>query len=923
MAGLNVPAMSPFFVSMKGLVSIFLTVTALLAVSCVHSEEDTNAPGDCISFSVAAETLAGAGNTKAAYQSGPVVLTSDTADTLWLHASVEDYVSPSPETRAVPGTTDNFASAHGSFRVDAYNSSDALYMSDVKVDSYSGGHWRPSDGDRFWPGKESLSFYAIAPYGLSGLSELKLDETEGKVSFSYETLRGGSDDAERQPDLMLAYSLCSQDDAAAGAVPMNFSHALSAIQFKAKDMAGCTVKSITIDGVAGSGDCVAEPAVDGGYSWTVGSAAYSYTQAFDVPVADGGEQGITASAPEKTFMMIPQTTPADARVVIVIETSKGETLTVNGSIAGQVWEPGKLYTYAISTDSINWSYVFDVTPQITLENGHVIGTYSVKSYRYRTYNESVKEPLAWTAELKDQESKDNGDIISFTYSGIGSVSASGESHSLKCRPLDLLTSNWPGDMEVLRKSAPRGTESVPWDLSLDDGYTGSATTANCYLVHASGHYRLPLVYGNALKKGSANTSAYKFSASTSTIYLQSFPRVGGNITQPYIYNDSKVADCKLLWQDAINVVTDVRLSSDKKYLEFDVNAKNLVQGNAMVAVRDASGNVLWSWHIWVTEYDPTASGNLNPNDGTLMVAPVDDYDTPSTKYHLLTKQIGWCDGKILTYQARQTKVVFKQVKGLTVEKELLIDQRQYDFESTVNNGAYYQWGRKDPFIGIISRDKESVKLYYDEDNDPINSLKWKSGQVSVADGIKNPDMLYLGNQHWMKTPYKQNLWNNRVYNKSGNPIKTVYDPSPKGFMVADRKVYRVFSKTGATYHVDGSSATLANFKSNLNGEYDYAGDNKYTYVMYTGKNKTGSKIEFPATGERYYTSNTKLELTPGQILNPTYVYCWIADDMNGKAQATAMTLALGYKSGEAAIWVDETNSGACSMARPVYCVRER
>lgn len=915
------PTCLQFFVSMKRSVSILLAVSVCMPVSCVRPEEDVNAPGECISFSVAAETLAGTEDTRAAYPSEPIVLTADTADTLWLHASVEDYVSPAMETRSLPGTTDNFASALGSFRVDAYTSSDELYMSDVKVDSYSGGHWRPSGGDHFWPGKDRLSFYAMAPYGVSGLSELKMDEEEGKVSFSYEPPRGGDDDAERGPDLMLAYSAYSQDEAAAGAVPVNFSHALAAVRFKAKDMAGCTVKSISISGVSGTGDCVAEPAADNGYSWTVGSGAYSYTQAFDVPVADGGEQDITAAVPEKTFMMIPQTTPADAKVVIVIETSKGETLTVSGAIPGQVWEAGKLYTYAISTDSINWSYVFEVTPEVTLADGHVIGTYVVKSYRYRTYNESVKEPLAWTAELKDQAAVDNNDLVAFDYSGTGSVSAAGESHSLKCRPLDLLTSNWPGDMEVLRKNAPRGTETAPWDLSLDDGYTGKATTANCYLVHASGHYRLPLVYGNAIKNGAANTSAYIFSASNSSIYLQNFPRVGGNITQPYIYNDATPKDCKLLWQDAINVVTDVHLSSDGKYLEFEVNAKNLVQGNALVAVRNASGTVLWTWHIWVTEYDPTVSGNLNPNDGTLMVVPVDDYDTPSTKYHLLSKQIGWCDGKILTYQSRQTKVLFRQVKGTDAVREMLIDQKKYDFESTVNNGAYYQWGRKDPFIGIISRDIESVKLYYNDDNDPINSLNWKNAQVSVAQGIQNPDVLYLGSQHWMAAPYKQNLWNNRS-SISTTPIKTVYDPSPRGFMVAHKEVYRVFSTSGTSYQVN-SSATLANFRNNFNGDYDYTGD-PYNYTVYTSKEKKGNKIVFPATGERYYTVN--LGLTYGQILNGTYVYCWISDARHiiyDKDKALAMTLALGYNGSEAAIWVDGSQVGACSMARPVYCVRER
>jgi len=34
------------------------------------------------------------------------------------------------------------------------------------------------------------------------------------------------------------------------------------------------------------------------------------------------------------------------------------------------------------------------------------------------------------------------------------------------------------------------------------------TTANCYLVHEAGAYKIPLVYGNAIKNGQDNRVAY-------------------------------------------------------------------------------------------------------------------------------------------------------------------------------------------------------------------------------------------------------------------------------------------------------------------------------------------------------------------------------------------------------------------------------
>ena len=33
-----------------------------------------------------------------------------------------------------------------------------------------------------------------------------------------------------------------------------------------------------------------------------------------------------------------------------------------------------------------------------------------------------------------------------------------------------------------------------------------------------------------------------------------------------------------------------------------------LSGNAVIAATDADGNTLWSWHLWITDYDPDALG---------------------------------------------------------------------------------------------------------------------------------------------------------------------------------------------------------------------------------------------------------------------------------------------------------------------------
>ena len=131
-------------------------------------------------------------------------------------------------------------------------------------------------------------------------------------------------------------------------------------------------------------------------------------------------------------------------------------------------------------------------------------------------------------------------------------------------------------------------------------------TANCYVINAPGQYSLPLVYGNAIKDGGTNASAYT-SQSSGTYVLKTFVNhLDAAITDPYIYNNAGCTplDAVLVWQDEENLVTNVRLSSDKHSLTFDVPQATIKQGNAIVAVRDADSRIMWSWHIWVTDFVP-------------------------------------------------------------------------------------------------------------------------------------------------------------------------------------------------------------------------------------------------------------------------------------------------------------------------------
>ena len=132
---------------------------------------------------------------------------------------------------------------------------------------------------------------------------------------------------------------------------------------------------------------------------------------------------------------------------------------------------------------------------------------------------------------------------------------------------------------TLKNATEQGTASSPLDLS------AGKRTANCYVVSAPGYYTFPLVYGNARNAdGSANTDSY----GTETFVDHN----GVQIDNPYIYQTNGGAnvpnDAFIVWQDAPHLVnpSTVKLSADKQNIEFQIEEKDICQGNSGRSCRD-------------------------------------------------------------------------------------------------------------------------------------------------------------------------------------------------------------------------------------------------------------------------------------------------------------------------------------------------
>ena len=149
------------------------------------------------------------------------------------------------------------------------------------------------------------------------------------------------------------------------------------------------------------------------------------------------------------------------------------------------------------------------------------------------------------------------------------------------------------------------------------------------------------------------------------------------------------------------------------YVHFST-PETFANGNAVIAAKDSEGNILWSWHIWCSKEGWKEQVYLN-NAGTMM-----------------DRNLG------------ATSATPGDVGAL---------------------GLFYQWGRKDPFLGSSSI-SSSVKA--------LSTGTWEtsSTQITNALAISNPTTFFTGSSNYLPDAN----WQSK---------KTAYDPCPAGWRVPD------------------------------------------------------------------------------------------------------------------------------------------
>ncbi len=378
------------------------------------------------------------------------------------------------------------------------------------------------------------------------------------------------------------------------------------------------------------------------------------------------------------------------------------------------------------------------------------------------------------------------------------------------------------------------------DLSMrnNDGTPrGSRTTANCYLVHAPGTYKIPLVYGNAIKNGDdTQTTAFKTTQTSNTLQ-QLRNHTDAAITTPWI--KTQIGSCpdgaKLVWEDVQGMISSVGIdTSDNGYLTFTVDADKIAEGNAVIAAT-LGGTVVWSWHIWVTTETLNNTTVVSTGSHNYTVAPVN------------VGQVNTVVGSGTIYAGSMCRVRVT-ANGVTLEFE--VTQPDYTEMTTVMPypSPYYQWGRKDamyPPTGAYNSAGTLINTY------TSGTTLITATSATPGATIKNPDYWYYNSSNY--GPYgtnstyagKYNYWDmnqTSTGNISTKTIKTVYDPCPPGFCVPTSNLWYFISGNSGGSRSDASWDNTTRVKT-------------WSATTYSA-NTTGPDLLFPASGLRNYGSGS-------------------------------------------------------------------
>lgn len=324
-----------------------------------------------------------------------------------------------------------------------------------------------------------------------------------------------------------------------------------------------------------------------------------------------------------------------------------------------------------------------------------------------------------------------------------------------------------------------------WQSGLKTVNLSETETANCYVAPTGGDYRF-----RADIKGNGSELDGK-----------------SRYIEKYGLKIEKAAYADLIWEatyDADKNTSRDIIAGKPVYSDGEIRfSTGTVQGNAVIALKDPYGTILWSWHIWVCD-----------------------------------EQIGSSQGQGQTWMDRNLGALNNTPRDIN------------------NRGMLYQWGRKDPFLPsrveyIVTEFVTPAEANQFNTEVGEGSGVWNYNQPTPKTSIPPGNMEYAvrrptsfltaaeGDWFVGSQSILSNLWGET------DTQKTIFDPCPAGYMIP---LFDAWSSVRP--QDDWGSSTIDGIM--LNGRHWTAGTNDF-YPLSGFLQVQGGKLNYTGALGMYWT----------------------------------------------------------------------
>ena len=358
-------------------------------------------------------------------------------------------------------------------------------------------------------------------------------------------------------------------------------------------------------------------------------------------------------------------------------------------------------------------------------------------------------------------------------------------------------------------------------------------TANCFMVAPGGGFCFdPLAYqSDGTEKTNETLKGWCQGGGIVKVKLLWQTKEDGDIGEPVmgIVNSA---------EDHTNIV-DIKRTDGKAVGQNPVTDKGQCRiycrvapgttgGSGVIAAYDSSDNILWSWHVWVTDYHPDATGNVDVQEPLTKRKLKFTYGNHSDQRPMMDRDLGAMAG-------------YAKAPTLDVEK----------FKA---HGFQYQWGRKDPYPSSYSNKPIKTVNLPAKITEPIvgimslygsDGVKFLSfdpsynGRAGYQMAYRNPLTAYKpsGSQYWFTDDVTSSI------SGAWATVKTVHDPCPAGWRVAKAEEYyslfsdKDYSGTLPKYSTNNMNMSNYNTQGVDKGfvlRYDETDQSKTTYFRLCG-----------------------------------------------------------------------------------------